>query len=448
MSPVTNLFQRRLATRRRLPARRRGSAPLRGEWLEPRTVLATFTVANLLNAGAGSLRAAINQANANPGHDDIAFAVAGTIPVSSALPAITGSVAIDGSTAPGFAGSPRVTIDFAYRPGLRFTTGSDGSSLTSLALVRASGAGVTLDASGITLAGNFIGAQADGRTAAGNTGSGVQVTTGSSGNRIGLATSVSYSVTPTVASAAGGGATLPVAGWQGLTTAGTPGQYLITGTTTNPNDTSQTAGLLYVGPITAEGGAGYTMIMPDQPGQTTDGTTSYSADNLGNGRMRIVGTYSNTGATNELGFVFTGTVADVANAGSYVAMPFPTQSATWNVPHSTSGGLVVGNYDSSTSGGMPAGGGRAYVYDAVNGTYLVPSMVYPGSAANTAYGIWWNGGTSYTICGGWSESPVNNLLDPNQPMPLSQALLVDFDSATGLFSNWKSFTYTPPSGGV
>ncbi|MFM8497367.1 MAG: hypothetical protein ACKOEM_17865, partial [Planctomycetia bacterium] len=56
-------------------------------------------------------------------------------------------------------------------------------------------------------------------------------------------------------------------------------------------------------------------------------------------------------------------------------------------------------------------------------------------------------GTSYTICGGWSESPVNNLLNPNQPMPLSKALLVDFDSATRQFSNWKSFVYTPPSGG-
>ena len=187
------------------------------------------------------------------------------------------------------------------------------------------------------------------------------------------------------------------------------------------------------------------MVMPDQPGETTDGTTAYSADNLGDGQLRIVGTYSNTGAAAELGFLFTGTVDDVADAGSYVSLPFPTPSATWNVPHSTSGGLVVGNYDSSTSGGLPAGGGRAYVYDAVSGTYLVPSMVYPDSAATTAYGIWHNGGTNYTIAGGYANSPINNLLNPNQP--LSKALLVDFDSATGQFSNWKSYTYTPPSGG-
>ncbi|MFM7042577.1 MAG: right-handed parallel beta-helix repeat-containing protein, partial [Planctomycetaceae bacterium] len=439
MSPITSLF-----CRRRPKSARRRSLPLRAEALESRALLATFTVSNLLNAGAGSLRAAINQANANPGADEIAFTVAGTVPLSTALPAITDSVSIDGSTAPGFVGSPRFTVNFGGQPGLRFAPGSDGSSLTSLALVRASGAGVTLDASGITLARNSIGVLANGTTAAPNTGAGVLVTARGSGNQIGLATTIDYDVTTSVAAAAGG--TLPVAGWQGLTTAGSPGQYFITGTTTNPDDTTQTAGLLYQGPLSAEGGAGYAMVMPDPAGQTTDGTTSYSADNLGNGQLRIVGTYSISGAPNELGFLFNGTVNDVDTAANYEPIPRPHPSASWNIPHSTSGGLVVGNYDSSTENGVPMGGGLAYVYDAVNRRYLVPSMVYPGSASNTAYGIWHNGGTSYTICGGFANSPINNLLNPR--VPLSQALLVDFDSATGQFSNWKSFTYTSPSTGA
>lgn len=407
--------------------------------------MATFPVTTLLNAGAGSLRAAINQANAAPGADEITFAVAGTIALGSALPSITGAVSIEGSTAPGYAGSPRITVDFAGRPGLRFAPGSDGSTLANLSIVRAAGAGVTLDASAITLQGNSIGVLADGRTRAANSGDGVRILAGSSGNRIGLETAVSSSLTTQVNTATAG-VTLPVAGWQGLTTAGSPGQYLITGTTTNPNASGQTAGLLYSGPITAQGGTGYVMVMPDVLGQTTDGTTAYSADNLGDGRMRIVGTYSITGAPNELGFLFNGTVNDLGTAANYEVIPRPHPSADWNVPHSTSGGLVVGNYDSSTSGGMPAGGGLAYVYDAVNRRYLVPSMVYPGSASNTAYGIWHNGGTSYTICGGYSNSPVNNLINPRQP--LSRALLVDFDSATGQFSNWKSFAYAPPAGGV
>ncbi len=439
MSPFANLFRPR-------PPRqvRRRCAPLRAEALEPRALLATFTVTNLLNAGDGSLRAAINQANANPGADEIAFDVAGTINLRSALPNVTDTVTIAGSSAPAFVSSPVVTVNFAGRPGLRLAAGASGSTLESLALVRASGPAVTLDASDVTLAGNFLGVLADGTTAAGNRGEGVRINAAASGNRIGTDAAVSSTVTAQVSAAAGG--TLPVAGWQGLTSAGTPGQFIITGTTTNPSDTSQSAGLLYTGPITAAGGAGYAMVMPNQGSATTSGTTAYSADTLGDGQLRIVGTYTNAGAANELGFVFTGAVADVGTAGNYASMPFPTPNATWNVPHSTDGGLVVGNYDSSTVNGLPAGGGRAYVYDAVSGTYLVPSLVFPGSAANTAYGIWWNGGTSYTIAGGYSESPVNNLLDPRQP--LSKALLVDFDSATRAFSNWKSFSYTPPSGGA
>ncbi|MFM8984447.1 MAG: right-handed parallel beta-helix repeat-containing protein, partial [Planctomycetia bacterium] len=436
VSPVASLFRPRRG-RRRLHS-------LRAEVLESRALLATFTVSNLMNAGTGSLRAAIQQANANPGADAIVFTTAGTIPLSSALPAVTDTVAIDGSTAPGFVGSPRITVNFRGQAGLRFAPGSDGSSLTSLALVRAKGAGVTVDASGITLARNSIGVLPDGTTAAPNTGDGVLVTARGSGNQIGLATAIDYDVTSSVAAAGGG--TLPVAGWQGLTTGGSPGQYLITGTTTNPNDTSETAGLLYVGPITAEEGAGYAMVMPDPPGQTTDGTTAYSADNLGNGQLRIVGTYSVSGAPNELGFMFNGTVNDVGTAANYEPIPRPHPSATWVIPHSTSGGLVVGNYDSSTSSGVPTGGGLAFVYDAVNRTYLKQSMVYPGSASNTAYGIWHNGGTSYTICGGFANSPINNLLNPRQP--LSQALLVDFDSASGQFSNWKSFTYVSPTSGA
>lgn len=251
---------------------------------------------------------------------------------------------------------------------------------------------------------------------------------------------VSYSLTQGVTDSAGD--TLSVDGWQGLSTAGTPGQYLISGTTANPNGNGASAGLLYSGPITTVGGTGYVMLMPDQGTATTFSTTTYSADALADGQLRIVGTYTNTGATNELGFVFTGTVDDLATPANYTSLPFPTSSATWNVPHSTSGGLVVGNYDSSTFEGKPAGAGRAYIYDAVNQTYLVPNFVYPGSAGNTAYGIWWNGGTSYTIVGGYSNLPVNNLLEPR--VPLSEALLVDFDSATGRFSNWTSYRYTDP----
>ena len=94
------------------------------EVLEGRELLATFTVTNLNNAGAGSLRQAIIDSNEQPGADTIDFDVAGTIRVGrTSLPAITDTVTIDGSTAPSFAGSPVVTVDFQGSKGLRFANG-------------------------------------------------------------------------------------------------------------------------------------------------------------------------------------------------------------------------------------------------------------------------------------------------------------------------------------
>jgi len=74
-----------------------------------------MTVTNLDDSGPNSLRRAIDSANASPGPDTITFAVAGTIPLSSPLSALsdlTGSTLIDGLSAPGASpGSPTVILD-------------------------------------------------------------------------------------------------------------------------------------------------------------------------------------------------------------------------------------------------------------------------------------------------------------------------------------------------
>ena len=156
------------------------------ELLETRELLATFTVTNLNPFGSGSLRQAIIASNKRPGPDTIDFAVAGTIRAGQAsLPAITDTVLIDGSSAPGFAGSPVVTVNFQGSKGLSFAKGSDGSTLESLSLVKAGNAGVTLSASHITVQGNFIGLLADGKTVAGNRGDGVQINASSRADLIG-----------------------------------------------------------------------------------------------------------------------------------------------------------------------------------------------------------------------------------------------------------------------
>ena len=64
---------------------------------------ATFTVTNINDSGAGSLRQAITDANAAGGADTIDFNIVGsgvhTIVPASTLPLITGPVTIDGGVA-------------------------------------------------------------------------------------------------------------------------------------------------------------------------------------------------------------------------------------------------------------------------------------------------------------------------------------------------------------
>ncbi len=80
------------------PTRRAPSTRLSVEHLEDRTVPSTFTVHNLADSGAGSLRAAITAANTNPGADVVAFApgLRGTVALTSGELGITDDLRIDG----------------------------------------------------------------------------------------------------------------------------------------------------------------------------------------------------------------------------------------------------------------------------------------------------------------------------------------------------------------
>jgi parallel beta-helix repeat protein len=156
---------------------RRCAPPTQGiEALEDRALLSALLVSNLNDHGGGSLRQAILDANTNPGADVISFGVAGTITLARALPTITGTVTIDGTTAPGFAGTPQVEVNFNNFAGLQFSSRANGSALESLALVNASGNGVTLNGvHQMLIVGNFIGVSTDGVTAAGDHGSGIEL---------------------------------------------------------------------------------------------------------------------------------------------------------------------------------------------------------------------------------------------------------------------------------
>lgn len=146
----------------------------------------TFVVTTLADAGPGSLRQAIIDANTTPGADAITFGVAGTIKIGkTALPAITDTTVIDGTTAPGYTHKPVVRVDFQNTQGLVLGGTADDSQILGLSLVDAAVAGVTIAASDTTLTGNYIGVREDGRTVEANRGDGVLLTTGADGNVIG-----------------------------------------------------------------------------------------------------------------------------------------------------------------------------------------------------------------------------------------------------------------------
>jgi Domain of unknown function (DUF4347)/Cadherin domain/Right handed beta helix region/Periplasmic copper-binding protein (NosD) len=133
-------------------------------------VLATFTVTNTNDSGAGSLRQAIISANASAGADIITFNISGTgvhtIAPTSALPVITEAVTIDATTDDSFAAnSNRPAIVLAGNnaalgdEGLVLSANADGSTLRGLVIRDWGGAGILIDigSNNNRIVGNYIG---------------------------------------------------------------------------------------------------------------------------------------------------------------------------------------------------------------------------------------------------------------------------------------------------
>ena len=87
----------------------------RFELVEDRTLLSTFSVTNTADSGPGSLRQAILDSDAaSGGTNTIDFAIPGTgvrtIALTSPLPPIATPTLLDGSSQPGFAGTPLIAL--------------------------------------------------------------------------------------------------------------------------------------------------------------------------------------------------------------------------------------------------------------------------------------------------------------------------------------------------
>jgi parallel beta-helix repeat protein len=160
----------------------------------------TFIVTTTADAGAGSLRQALLDANANPGRDRIVFDIPGpgphTISPGSPLPWMTDPVVLDATTQPGFAGPPLIEIDGSSAgAGAASIVVTGGNSVVrGLAINRFQDFGIRLAMRGFNVVeGNYIGTDPTGTVALGNTVGGVRVGAAPN-NRIGGTTTAARNV--------------------------------------------------------------------------------------------------------------------------------------------------------------------------------------------------------------------------------------------------------------
>lgn len=187
-------------------------------------------------------------------------------------------------------------------------------------------------------------------------------------------------------------------------------------------------GFVYRGPLTG-GGSCYAYNYPSSVGITVTSTSLYGPDNNGFGQVVAVGSYTTleSGLIAQQGFVYQG-AADGSTRTGYTTLYPGTLTADPiinTIAHSTMGGMVVGNYDTDVVTG------QGFIYNMTSGSYY--RLVKPGGSASlTVYGIWYNGGTSYTLTGGYSVALQGGT---------NIGFITDWDSNTQQLRNFTSLNY-------
>ena len=252
-------------------------------------------------------------------------------------------------------------------------------------------------------------------------------------------------------------------GAQGIKQAPGRNRYVITGT--SGNITSEGQGSVYVGRIngssTSQGSGSGTWVLMDVPESWNAPSSSIygpGAIKAGQGpggirSIQLAGTYSQPvnvdgeEAYITRGFLYKGPLT--SNPEDQNFTPFtatrPDGGPTTDIfLHSWSGRLVAGNYTLTNSflaltlnTGLDS---SAFVVDTVTGEQH--NLTYQDtSTSHTAFGIWKNTKTNYTIAGGRSviDPAVKKLGSMGEA--LGAATLVDYDPITGKTSNQRSYQY-------
>lgn len=180
---------------------------------------------------------------------------------------------------------------------------------------------------------------------------------------------------------------------------------------------------VYKGPLSGEG-SWHVFNFPSSFGRTVYLTNLYGPNNGHNTDIQVVGNYKTleTGSTS-FGCLYQG---DLDGCGKWTTLvPTSSNPVLNTIAHSTMGGLVVGNYSTKQKVS------RAFIYDIKTERYH--EIIKPGAKDVTAYGIWHDGGSCYTICGGYS--------DLNAKSGVGSAYIVNWNNRTRQFSDWRNYSY-------
>ncbi len=390
------------------------SAPLQAQWLG---ALDAYQVTSAANAGAGSLRQAILDANARVGLDTITFGI-GTGPegivLTTALPSITDAVLIDATTQPGYTGRPLISLvganAGATASGLTLSAGSDGSTVRGLVINGFGRHGISLvGTSNITVQGNYIGTNAAGTAATANLSHGISVVN-STAVHIGGTTAAERNV---------------ISGnrLDGIYVAGaSTSNVLIEGNYVGTNASGTAAiGNVAFG-IYITGGAHDNLVGGTTPGSRNivSGTVNFSGISIDGGTAnRVEGNYVGTDVTgtlalgNSVGIELKGAATNnilggtAPGAGNLVSGNRDAGFQIWNA--GTTGNLVQGNVVGLNAAGTAAlanGNQGITLFDNASGNTL------GGSAAGAGNVISGNGSTGVNL-GSAGNTVQGNLIGTN-----------------------------------
>ena len=388
-----------------MPSSLRRRSPLSLEALEDRLAPAIFTVTTTNDNGAGSLRDAILAANAAAGPDAIEFDIAGmgvrTIDLASALPAITGQVAIKGPTQPGFFTFPLIELNGtgagAGAHGLVVNAAATFTAIRGIIINRFDGDGIRIRASNCRVETCFIGTDGTGAADLGNGGNGVHILGGADGvsvggNTIGLGNLISGNDLSGVVIAGPGttgnkvqgnfigtaaDGTTPLANNQGISIESGAAGNVVGGTAASAGNVisgNTFSGVSMVGDGTTGNAVRGNYIGTDRTGELPlgNGGSGVSAFNGANGNT-IGGT--SVGARNVISanaFTGVGLVGTDANVvqGNYIGIASDGITPLGNAQH----GISIGSGTGNVIGGTIAGASNTISGNGENGVRFSSSF--------------------------------------------------------------------------